>query len=285
MRRINKINKYFIASIFTNTTIHILLIIGCFFMIFPFIWMIISSFKPNIEIINIEFKLFSSNWTLENYKRVINEMPIYRSYFNSILVAIVATISTIFGASLAGFLFAKFRFWGKEILFFIVLGSVMIPIQIVIIPLYYMISKINLADTYIGLVFPFLINAFSIFLMRQFIYGIPSELIEAAKVDGATEWRIYFKIILPLVKPAIGVVGILSFLWTYDEFLWPLVVVRSNEMMTLPLLLGRYSMSEGGVIAGPSLATATIVLAPILIIYGFFQRFFVKGISMTGIKG
>ncbi|GAH51075.1 unnamed protein product, partial [marine sediment metagenome] len=178
-----------------------------------------------------------------------------------------------------------FRFWGRDILFFIVLGSVMIPIQIVTIPLYFMVSKINIADTYIGLVLPFLINAFSIFLMRQFIYGIPSELIEAAKVDGATDWRIYFKIILPLVKPAIGVVGILSFLWTYDEFLWPLVVVRSNEMMTLPLILGRYAMSEGGVIPGPSLATATIVLAPLLIVYGFFQRFFVKGVSMTGIKG
>ena len=280
-----KLYRYIIVKILPNTGVHLLLIIGSFFMILPFLWMIISSFKPNIDIISVDFRLFSPNWTLDNYTKVISEMPLGRAYFNSILIATVGTVSTIIAASAAGFLFSKLKFWGRDALFFLVLGSVMVPSQIVLIPLYLMISKLHLVNSYPGLIIPFLINAFSVFLMRQFIYGIPNELIEAARVDGASDWRIYFNIILPLVKPAIAVIGILTFLWTYDEFLWPLVVINSTEMMNLPLILGRYAMSEGGVIAGASMATTTIVLAPILIVYAFFQRYFVKGISMTGMKG
>ena len=280
-----KLYRYIIVKTLPNTGIHLLLIIGSFFMILPFLWMIISSFKPNIDIISVNFRLFSPNWTLDNYTKVISEMPLGRAYFNSILIATVGTVSTIIAASAAGFLFSKLKFWGRDALFFLVLGSVMVPSQIVLIPLYLMISKLHLVNSYPGLIIPFLINAFSVFLMRQFIYGIPNELIEAARVDGASDWRIYFNIILPLVKPAIAVIGILTFLWTYDEFLWPLVVINSTDMMNLPLILGRYAMSEGGVIAGASMATTTIVLAPILIVYAFFQRYFVKGISMTGMKG
>jgi multiple sugar transport system permease protein len=285
MMKRRKLYRYIIVKTLPNTGIHLLLIIGSFFMILPFLWMIISSFKPNIDIISVNFRLFSPNWTLDNYTKVISEMPLGRAYFNSILIATVGTVSTIIAASAAGFLFSKLKFWGRDVLFFLVLGSVMVPSQIVLIPLYLMISKLHLVNSYPGLIIPFLINAFSVFLMKQFIYGIPNELIEAARVDGASDWRIYFNIILPLVKPAIAVIGILTFLWTYDEFLWPLVVINSTDMMNLPLILGRYAMSEGGVIAGASMATTTIVLAPILIVYAFFQRYFVKGISMTGMKG
>lgn len=285
MRKGRKLNKYIFIRTMPNVGIHILLIIGSFFMMLPFLWMIISSFKSNLDIISVDFRLFSAKWTLDNYRKVISEMPVGRAYFNSLVIATIVTISTIFGASAAGFLFSKLKFWGRDALFFLVLGSVMIPSQIVLIPLYLMISKMHLVNSYPGLIIPFLINAFGVFLMRQFIYGIPNELIEAARVDGASDWRIYFKVILPLVKPAIAVVGILTFLWTYDEFLWPLVVVNKTEMMTLPLILGRYAMAEGGVVAGASMATTTLVLAPILIVYAFFQRYFVKGISMTGMKG
>jgi multiple sugar transport system permease protein len=280
-----KLNKYVFLKIIPRMSLHVLLIVGSFFMILPFLWMIISSFKPNIDIISVDFRLFSSNWTLENYRKVISEMPIGRAYINSVLIATIATTFTIFSSSAAGFLFSKLKFWGRDELFFLVLGSVMIPPQIVLIPLYLMISKMHLVNSYVGLVVPFLINAFGVFLMRQFIYGIPNEIIEAARVDGASDWKIYYRIIMPLVKSPIAVVGILIFLWTYDEFLWPLVVVNKNDMLTLPLVLGKYAMAEGGVVAGASMATTTLVLAPILVIYAFFQRYFVKGMSMTGIKG
>jgi multiple sugar transport system permease protein len=280
-----KLNKYVFLKIIPRMSLHVLLIVGSFFMILPFLWMIISSFKPNIDIISVDFRLFSSNWTLENYRKVISEMPIGRAYINSVLIATIATTFTIFSSSAAGFLFSKLKFWGRDELFFLVLGSVMIPPQIVLIPLYLMISKMHLVNSYVGLVVPFLINAFGVFLMRQFIYGIPNEIIEAARVDGASDWKIYYRIIMPLVKSPIAVVGILIFLWTYDEFLWPLVVVNKNDMLTLPLVLGKYAMAEGGVVAGASMATTTLVLAPILVVYAFFQRYFVKGMSMTGIKG
>lgn len=285
MIRKRNLNKYIAIRIIPKIGLHTLLIIGSFFMLLPFLWMIISSFKPNIDIVSVGFKLFSPNWTLDNYRKVISGMNIGRAYFNSIFVAAVATFCTILSASMAGFLFSKLKFWGRDLLFFLVLGSVMIPPQIVLIPLYLMISKAHLVDSYPGLIIPFLINAFGVFLMRQFIYGIPNDLIEAARIDGASDWKIYFRIILPLVKPAIAVVGILTFLWAYDEFLWPLVVVNSTGMRTLPLILGRYAMAEGGVVAGASMATTTLVLAPLLIVYFFFQRFFIKGISMTGMKG
>ncbi len=285
MRKRRRLNKYMFIRTMPNVGVHILLIIGSFLMILPFMWMIISSFKPNLDIISVDFRLFSPNWTLDNYKKVISEMPLGRSYFNSLVIATTVTVSTVFSSSAAGFLFSKLKFWGRDALFFLVLGSVMIPPQIVLIPLYLMVSRLHLVNSYPGLIIPFLINAFGVFLMRQFIYGIPTELIEAARVDGASDWKIYFRVILPLVKPAIAVVGILTFLWTYDEFLWPLVVVNKTEMMTLPLVLGRYAMAEGGVVAGASMATTTLVLIPILIVYAFFQRYFVKGISMTGMKG
>jgi multiple sugar transport system permease protein len=276
----NKISKYV-----SRFTLHLILIIGSFLMIVPFLWMIISSFKPNIDIISINFQLFSSNWTLENYQKIFREMPIFRAYLNSLFVAAVATFFTVLSSSAAGYLFAKLKFRARDALFFIVLGSIMIPAEIVIIPLYLMISRVNLVNSYTALIAPFLINAFGVFLMRQFIYGIPNENIEAARIDGASDWRIYFNIIIPLIKPCIAVVGILTFIWTYDNFLWALVVVSNTEMMTLPLILGRYAMTEGGVIAGASMATTSIVVIPVLIVYAFFQRFFIKGLSMTGIKG
>jgi len=280
-----KLYNYKTSKYISRTVLHLVLIIGSLLMIIPFLWMIISSFKPNIDIISVDFRLFSPNWTLGNYVKIFNEMPLGRAYFNSLFIATIATFATIVSSSAAGYLFAKLKFWGRDALFFIVLGSIMIPSQIVLIPLYLMISKVHLVNSYTALIAPWLINAFGVFLMRQFIYGIPNENIEAARIDGASDWRIYFNIIIPLIKPSIAVVGILTFIWTYDAFLWALVVVSKTEMLTLPLVLGRYAMTEGGVIAGASMATTSIIVIPVLIIYIFFQRFFIKGLSMTGIKG
>ncbi len=283
-----KVGKYKIKRIISNTILHVVLIILSLTMVLPFLWMVIASFKPNIDIISVDFKLFSPNWTLENYKKVLSEVPIGRAYFNSLLVATVVTVCVILTSSAAGFLFSKLRFRGRDMLFFVVLASVMIPPQIVLIPLYFMITRMHLVNTYLGLVAPFIMSAFGIFLMRQFTYGIPTDLIEAARMDGASDWRIYFNVILPLVRSSISVVGMLTFLWTFDEFLWPLVIVNNMDMMTLPLVLAKYAMAEGGVIAGSSMATATLVVIPVLIVYVFFQRFFISslsGISMAGLKG
>jgi multiple sugar transport system permease protein len=246
--------------------------------------MILSSFKPNIEIMSPKFSVLPLKWSLEHYVTVLTELPLGRAYVNSLIVSSIVTLSVLFTSTAAGFLFSKFRFKGRDALFFLVLASVMLPPQIMIVPLYFMASKLDMINTYPGIFFPFLMSPFAIFLMRQFIYGIPTDLVEAARVDGASDWRIYFNVILPLAKPALAVVGILIFLWSWDEFLWPLVVVGQVEMMTLPLLLGRFTMAEG-TFAGQSMAATTLVIGPVLIVYAFFQRHFVKGISLTGLKG
>ncbi|RKY02990.1 MAG: carbohydrate ABC transporter permease [Spirochaetes bacterium] len=277
-------NHYRAAKFLSKFFLHLVLIIGGLIMVFPLIWMIVSSFKPSLEVISVDFHFLPRVWTLRNYVRVFKEVEMARGYLNSIIVSSAVTILVLLTATASGYMFAKLRFRGRDLLFFLVLASVMIPPQIVLIPLYFLINKFGWIDTYQGLIFPFAMNAFGIFLMRQFMYGIPNDLIDAARIDGASDFRIYFSIIIPLVRSSIAVLGILIFLWTWDELLWPLVVVHRNEMKTLPLILAHFTQAEQQ-FPGESLAASTLVIGPVLIVYAFFQRHFVRGLSMTGLKG
>jgi len=277
-------NSYRTRRVVRNVILHGVLIFGGIVMVFPFVWMVFSSFKPSLEVISVDFHLLPQTWTVRNYVRVFEELKLLRGYANSLTVSALITVSALLTATLAGYLFSKIRFFGREVLFFLVLASVMVPPHVVLIPLYALISAFRWVDTYQGLVFPFLINAFGVFLMRQFMRGIPDDLVEAARIDGASDFRIYFSIILPLVRSALAVLGILVFLWSYDEFLWPLVTVHKPEMMTLPLLLGHFTQAEAK-FPGESMAACTLVVVPVLVVYAFFQQYFVKGISMTGLKG
>ena len=264
--------------------LHLVLIILGLSMVFPLLWMVFSSFKPSLEVISVEFHLFPRTWTLRNYQNVFEQLSMGRGYINSLIVAGAVTFFVLLSATAAGYLFAKLKFKGREALFFIVLGSVMVPPQIVLIPLYFLISRFHWVNTYQGLIFPFMMNAFGIFLMRQTMFGIPNDLLEAAHMDGATDFRVYYSVILPLVRSSIAVLGILIFLWTWDEFLWPLVTVTQNETKTLPLILSHFTQAEQK-FPGESLAGATLVIGPVLVAYIFFQRHFVRGLSMTGMKG
>ena len=284
MRRRLVSNHYRTMKFISKFFLHFVLIIGGLIMIFPLVWMVFSSFKPSLEVISVEFHLLPKTWTLRNYTRVFREVQMARGYLNSIIISSAVTILVLLSATASGYIFSKLRFWGKDLLFFLVLSSVMIPPQIVIIPLYILINKFGWIDSYQGLIFPFIMSAFGIFLMRQFMYGIPTDLVDAARIDGASDFRIYFSIIIPLVRSSISVLGILTFLWTWDELLWPLVTVHRNEMKTLPLMLSHFTQAEQ-VFPGESLAASTLVIGPVLVVYAFFQRHFVKGLSMTGLKG
>jgi len=276
-------NRYRTGRFTSEFFLHLVLIILSLIMVFPLVWMVLSSFKPSLEVIDVEFHLWPKTWTLRNYRNVFEAVPMSRGYVNSLVVATSVTVLVLLSATMGGYLFSKLRFKGRELLFFVVLGSVMIPPQLVLIPLYFLMSKFRWINTYQGLIFPFMMNAFGIFLMRQFMYGIPNDLLEAARIDGATDFRIYFSVILPLIRSSIAVLGILIFLWTWDEFLWPLVTVSGNEMKTLPLLMSHFTQSEQE-FPGESLAAATLVIGPVLVVYAFFQRHFVRGLSMTGLK-
>jgi multiple sugar transport system permease protein len=263
--------------------LHIFLAVGGLIMVLPFIWMILSSFKPSIEVISVPFKIWPTRFTLENYYSAFEALPIARGYLNSLIVSTAITALVLFSSSAAGYLFAKLKFRGSEVLFFLVIASIMIPPQIVLIPLYIMTVKLRIINSYVGLVLPFAISAFGVFLMRQFIHGIPNSLVDAARIDGASDLLIYWKLILPLTRSAFSVLGILTFIWSWDEFLWPLVIIDQNSMKTLPVILGHFTMSEGRY-PGETMASVSLVIFPVLIVYAFFQRHIVKGMSMTGLK-
>lgn len=276
-----RIRRYKPFLYFNRTILHILLIIGGVVFVFPFIWMLLSSFMTNKEIVSSPITLFPGSFYLGNFKTVFEEIPIGRAWFNSLYTSSVVTFFVLFTSSLSGYMFSKMRFRGNNVLFTLVLSSMLFPTHVILIPLFLLVSKMKLSDSYIGIMIPFLISGFGIFLLRQFIYGIPNSLIDAAKIDGASDFRIYFRIILPLTKPILSALGILTFVWTYDELLWPLIVINSNEMKTIPVLLGHFTRASGQY-PGSSMAAATLVVIPIIIIYLIFQRNFIKGISMTG---
>jgi multiple sugar transport system permease protein len=245
--------------------------------------MLVSAFKASLEITSLPLTVLPKKLTLENFAMVFREIPLVRAFINSMIVAGIVTASVLITSSLAGFLFAKMKFKGNDVLFIFSLSSLLFPPYIVLIPLLLMASKMHVINTYIGLVFPYLFHGFGIFLLRQFIMGIPDSLIDAARIDGATDFKIYRQIILPLTRPILSVLAILFFLWTYNDFLWPLVVVSTEKMKTVSILLAHFTMAQQDY-PGPSMAASTLVIVPVLIVYSIFQRNFIKGFTMTGMK-
>jgi multiple sugar transport system permease protein len=271
------------SSIVSNIFLNIFLIAGSIITIFPLIWMFLSSIKPLKEIIQMPPKFLPDNPTLYNFKELFHTLPFMRFMFNSLFVTISSTFILVMIASLTGFVFAKFNFYGKKIMYPIILSTMMVVDQVIVLPLYLMMIRVHLNNTYIALIIPFIVTGFSVFLMRQFISTIPNELIEAAVIDGATYPKIYFKIILPLIYPALGAIAIFNFIWMWNMLMWPVIVVDTEKMMTLPVAMSRFTsmyMTRYDL----SMAAAAISTIPVLIAYLSIQKMFVKGIALTGIK-
>jgi len=266
-----------------RSPLHIVLSVGAIGFVLPFIWMFLSAFMTNEEIIASPITIFPKSLYLGNFQSVFAEIPIIRSWTNSLITAGLVVFFVLFTSSLGGFMFAKLKFKGRDSIFTLVLSSMLFPPHVVLVPLFLLVSRMNLLDTYFGIILPFLISGFGVFLLRQFIYGISDSLIDAARLEGAGDFRIYLRIILPLVRPILSALGILIFVWTYDELIWPLSVINSNEMKTIPVALGHFTRAHGQY-PGASMAAATLVVIPVIIVYLFFQRNFIKGISMSGVK-
>jgi len=271
--------------ILSRSAVYLVLIIGTLFTLVPFVWTILTSLKPAIEIIQVPPTFFPKQWTFSSYLTIFNDpkVPLVRFYLNSLFVAVFRVGTTLFTSSLAGYIFAKYKFWGKNITFGFILAQLMIPFQVVMIPAYLILVKLHLVDTLWGLIIPSMVDAFGIFLMRQFIEGIPNELMDAARIDGASEFGIYWRIILPQLGPAVAALGIFTFMGTWNDYLWPLIVITTHEKRTLPLLLTWYN-SQHGTRYDLTMAASILVLLPILVVYMIFQRRFVRGITMTGFK-
>lgn len=252
-------------------------------VVLPFVWMLFTSLKPEAEIASFPPQLFPHDWTLENYANVWNRLPFARLFLNSVLFAGGVTLISLLLDSMSAYALARLEFPGRNAVFIAILIALMLPFQVMFVPLFVTVHDLNLLDSYGGLIIPRATNAFGIFMLRQFFLTIPKELDEAARIDGCGEFAIYWRVILPLSGPALATLAVFHFMYNWNDFLWPLLITSSLEMRTLPaglaLFVGSHVVEYGVVMAGAMLA-----LLPLLVAFLFAQRYFIQGIATTGIK-
>lgn len=257
--------------------------LGALIMIIPFLWMLSTSIKDQGATMTLPPQFIPETITLTNYAQVAETFPIWKFLFNSFFVAVTSTLGQLLLCSMAAYAFSRLHFKGRETLFLIYLATLMVPMQVTMTPQFILMKYLGWLDTYQGLILPGLFNAFGTFLLRQFFLGIPKSLEEAAFIDGASHFRVFFQIILPLSKPALATLAIFSFMQSWNNFLWPLIIVSNQDLMTLPLglsiLQGRWATDWNLLMAG-----VVISVIPILAVYLFAQKYFIKGITLSGIK-
>lgn len=261
----------------------VLLAIGAI-TVFPFVWMVFSAFKPNAEVVSLNSTLLPVDWTMSNFQNIGQRMNFFRLFGNSLFVAITITVISVYTSLLGGFVFAKYRFRGRGVAFGIILSTMMITWAVVIIPRYTMFSDVGLVDSYASVIIPSVISVFGIFMMRQSMDAVPNEVLEAARIDGASEIRIFHTIVIPMSTNAISALAIFQFLWAWEDYLWPYLMLTSREKQLLPIGLtmfkGQYSTDYGGLFAA-----TTISILPVLIVYIIFQRRFIAGVAGAAVKG
>jgi ABC-type glycerol-3-phosphate transport system permease component len=262
-----------------------ILLVGAAVMVVPFIWMLSTSLSRNA---NIAMPRIPRLWPLDpslfNYRVASTNLPIGRYYLNSIIVAGTTTAGYLFFSSLTGYAFAKGRFYGKTVLFILLLATMMIPFEVRMIPLYFLMRDLHLDNTLAALILPFITGPFGIFLMRQYIVTIPNDLVDAARVDGANEFTIYWRIVIPLCGPVLAALAILTALWRWNDVLWPLLVITDRNLYTVTLGLAIAGRTQG-IFTGVALASAALAILPIIIWYLVLQRYIIRGITLTGLKG
>lgn len=266
-----------------NLLIWGLLVVGALIMVFPLYWMFATAIRPREELFSGEFRLLPSDLIWSNFSQAWGKLPFALFYLNSILIALIAVAATVFINLLAGYTFAKYEFPGRNILFLLLISTLMIPIQVIMVPEFLIVSALGWVNTYAGVIAPRAAEAFGIFMVRQFMVSIPDELIEAARLDGAGEFKIFWKVILPLSWPVVAVLTIFTFMWRWNDFAWPLVVLQDREAYTVPLGLnlmkGQFFTDWTGI-----MSMSLVSILPMLVVFIFFQRYFIQGIASTGIK-
>lgn len=256
-----------------------------FTMILPFLWMLSAAFKPEVEIFRFPIKWIPENPTLSNMKAIFSEKYNFALYYlNSFKIAVMVTLIQLFTCSFAAYAFSKIRFPGRDQIFLCYLGTLMVPFQVTMIPLFIIMKNMHLLDTHMSLILMSAFSAYGVFLLKQFYMGIPDELCEAAKLDGCGHFKIYSKIMLPNIKPAMATLGIFTFLGQWNDFLAPLIFLKTKSILTIPLGLKMF-VSEYNVEFGKMMAGTSIALIPVIIVFFIGQKYFVEGIAMTGVKG
>jgi multiple sugar transport system permease protein len=279
-----KVTRSFaLARPLNQGALQVVMLVFSFVGVSPFVWMVFASFKKYRELVTSP-DLLPHVWTIDNYLEVFNRLGFVGAFTNSMIIATTTTFTVLLTSSMMGYVFAKYRFPGKEIFFTALLATMMVPFAVILVPLYIFVSSLGASDNISGIILPGLYSTFGIFLMRQFMETIPSELLDAARIDGASEWRIFARLVLPLSGAPLAALAILQFLGSWDSFLWPSIVLTSPEKQTLPVILNglkslywsRYDMWIAG---------SMLTIVPVMMIYAFTSKQFVRGIAMTGLKG
>lgn len=260
------------------------LVVGLIVWILPFAWMLLGSVKTQREILQRPPTWWPQEFTWENFGAWFGQLNFGQFFGNSIVVALFTVAGNLVFCSMVGYALAKMDFPGKKALFLVVMVTLMVPGVVTFVPLFVMVSSLGLVDSYAALILPFVTTPLGVFLMRQFMLGIPDPLLEAARIDGAGELRIFARIVMPLCGPPLATLGILTFLASWNNFLWPLVAAQTEAKYTLPVALSLYSTGQNATDYGLLLAGSVLVIAPIILLFVFLQRYFIQGIASTGLK-
>lgn len=265
--------------------LYAVMIVGLLVFCIPLYYMISTSFKTEAEVFAIPVHWIPENFKPSNYPEAFEVAPFGRYFYNSLVVAIVVVLTTLFFSALAGYGFAKFSFPGRRISFLFVLSTMMIPFQVLLIPLYVVVYNFGWTNSYAGLIIPGAISAFGVFLMRQACLTLPDELLDAARIDGANEVGIFLRIVLPLLKPALATLAILTFLGSWNNFLWPLIVVTKADLFTLPVGMTVFQQPLRAPYWTYIMAVSTVATVPVVIVFVALQRYFIEGVVLSGLKG
>jgi ABC-type glycerol-3-phosphate transport system permease component len=252
-------------------------------MMFPLYWMITIAFSPSADVVSRELQLWPSEWTLDNFRTIFGTFPAATWFGNSVVVTAIITVLTVSVNLLAGYAFAKLDFRGKGFVFLLVLSTMMVPVQVLMVAQFRLVTELGIYGTFWAVIFPSAASAFGIFLARQFIIAIPDELLEAARMDGAGTVRIFLQIILPLCKPLIAVLVLLTVMYQWNDFAWPLIALKDAQLFTLPIGL-LYLQGQYGADYGAIMALALLSITPIVIMFLAFQKYFVQGLARSGIR-
>jgi len=271
-------------AVLRSLALHGILLAAAGLMLLPFVWMFTTSLTPSAEILTPSLRLWPANPTVTHYAEVLGAAPWLRYFWNTVVVSTASAVAILFTSSLAGFIFAKYRFPGRDLLFIIVLGTAMIPFESYMVPFYLQVKALGWINTYQGIAAPLLIMSFGIFFMRQSIITIPDELLDAARIDGASEIYIYRRVILPLSKSALGALAILAVTNSWAFFLWPMIVISDRSLFTMELGLAMFqrafTVDYGRITAG-----SVITVLPVLLAFLILRRSIIRGVTLAGMKG
>ncbi len=265
--------------------LYALLLLGLALVAGPFLWMLLSSFKPETELLRVPPTWLPHTWTWSNYHRLFTQLDFPRYFFNSVVVAGSVVLANVVFCSMVGYALAKLHFAGRNLVLLLVLATLMVPGSVTVIPLFVLMSKLNLVNSLWAVILPFAVGPFGVFLMRQFMLAIPDDLIEAARIDGASELYIFRRVIVPLSWPAMAALGIITFLGSWNNFLWPLIVLTDEHKYTLPVALGTFAIGQHQADYGLLMAGAVALVLPIVAVFLLLQRHFTESIAATGLKG